>query len=363
LRKLRYFIIATGFYLLMICSLLYSSDLKTGFEFLVSTVYILIYPLVVIFFVGNISREHMRIILFSFVFGCLAYAIYIHWSFFTAGLYTSFKPAEFYDLPFRAVVMKLKYRSGHPTYISMWFLFSVLFLVHFMLEARLSLVKTIGLISMIGIFVFSSVLLSAKITFVAFFFSILLLIYLMLKNKWIILLSYSLVAVMFVFALLNISFLRARFIDEFQATELKPPVGIATNSLNIRVGIFECSKKVFSENWLIGTGVGDFQAELDKCYSSFDTNVYKESTYNTHNNFFGIAVTIGTIGLAAFIFMLFFNIRESIKLNNTMFLVFLLFVIICMLPENILSRNHGVVFYSLFCSLFMKMNMTNSYES
>lgn len=363
LYRLRYFLIGTGFYLLMICSLLYSSDLKTGFEFLVSTVYILIYPLIVIFFVGHISKAHLHLILFSFVFGCLAYAIYIHWSFFNAGLYTNFRPAEFYDLPFRSVVMTLKYRSGHPTYVSMWFLFAVLFIIHFMLEVKVSLAKRIGLLLMICIFVFSSILLSAKITVIAFFVALLLLIYLMLKNKWAVLISYVFIAVLFISALFNISFLRTRFIDEFQATELKPPVGIATNSLNIRVGIYECSKRVFRENWLIGTGVGDFQAELNKCYASFDTNVYKETTYNTHNNFFGIAITIGTVGLAVFVFMLIFNIKESVKRNNTLFLVFLLFVIICMLPENILSRNHGVVFYSIFCSLFMKVNMANSYQS
>jgi len=362
-RRLRYFLITTGFYLLMICSLSYSSDIKTGLAFLVSSAYILVYPLIIIFFVNDISKKQLNQILFCFVFSCCMYSLYIHYCFHMAGLYTTFKPAEFYDLPFRGVLMTLKVGSGHPTYISMWFLFSVLFLIHFLLENKVSHSKKIGMLFGITLLTFSSMLLSAKITVVAFFFSLLLLVYLMLKKKLIVVFVCGLITTIFVLSLLNISFLRARFIDEFKATEFKPPVGIRTNSLNIRVGIFECSKEIFKNNWLIGTGVGDAQAELNKCYSTFNTNVYKVDTYNSHNNYFGIAISTGSIGLFAFIFMLLFHIRESIKHGNTLFLIFLLFVIICMVPENILSRNHGVVFYSIFSSLFSKRNLENNHPA
>ena len=213
----------------------------------------------------------------------------------------------------------------------------------------------------LGIFAFllSTMLLSVRITVIGFFFSLLVLLYLMVKNKWAIVTSFGLLGTIFFLAIVNISFLRARFIDEFRITELKPPVGLSTNSINTRVGIYLCSMEVFSDNWLIGTGVGDVQDELNKCYTQFDTNIYKEAKYDTHNYFLFVGIASGVIGLLAFICMFGFHLKESIKQNNVLFIVFIVFVLICMLPENILNRNHGIVFYAIFSSLFMKINLEN----
>jgi O-antigen ligase len=355
--KFRYFLITAGFFLILAVSILYTSNREFGLLILVHGLYLIIYPFLFIFFVEDITKKHLQQIFFSFLTACGVYFVYIQYSFFNAGLYTNFRPAEFNELPFRDVVMTLPFGSIHPTYISMWFLFSALYLIHFLFENKTSVYVQILIIVGICVLVFSSVILSVKITMLAFFFSSLLLFYLMVKNKLVMGLSVLMIVIVFIFGVFNISFLRARFVDEFKATELKPPVGLATNSLNIRVGIFDCSVEVFKDNWLFGTGVGDSQEELNKCYTSFQTNVYKEHNYDTHNNFFDIAIATGIIGLLAFVGMLVFHISESIRYGNTLFLVFLAFMVVCMLPENILSRNHGVVFYSLFSSLFIKQNL------
>ncbi|MEJ7645950.1 MAG: O-antigen ligase family protein [Chryseolinea sp.] len=355
--RIWHFTITVGFYLLTLLSFIYTSDIEDGVRTLRYNVYLLLFPLFIILLGGNITDNYFKKICFSFVIGCAAFMVYVHCQFYGHGLYANFRPAEFNDLPFRKVLMNLPYAKTHPTYMSMWFLFSSLFLIHYTIKNRVGTYFTLLATILVCLFVASSVLVSSKIAVLAFFCSLAVLIFQAIKNKLVAIVAFFILVVVFATALFNISFLRARFIDEFRATKFKPPVGLNTNSLNVRVGIFECSKTVFINNWLFGTGIGDAQNELNKCYDNFDTNFYREGKYNTHNNYFDIAITTGVLGLAAFLFMWTFHIVQAVRNGNSLFLVFLVFVLVCMLGENILSRYNGVVFYAIFNSLFVRLNL------
>lgn len=347
--------ITVGYYVILILSLLYSSNASEGAKFVLSNSYLLIYPLIVLPFMEAISSRHLRLIHGSFVAGCVLLCMYIHYLFFRAGLYLHFRRAEYNDLPFRTVLMDNEY---HPTYVSMWLLYGSLFLILFLYQEKdISTSKRLGIVFVIGFFVITTTLLSAKIAIIAFVCGICILIFRMIANKVILALALAGLILAVFILVLNVSFLKSRFIDEFNSTELKPPIGLHTNSLNIRVGIYECSWKLFNENWLAGVGVGDTQPMLNSCYDSFDTEVYKESSYNTHNYYFFMGVSTGTVGLALFLLMQLFHLVKSIKLDNTLFIIFVVFVGVCLLAENILSRHHGVVFYSLFCSVLAKLNL------
>ena len=71
----------------------------------------------------------------------------------------------------------------------------------------------------------------------------------------------------FILSITKISFISSRIITEFQQTELSPPVGKKHNSINIRVGIYQCAFEIASSNFLLGVGFGDVQDELDSCYT------------------------------------------------------------------------------------------------
>jgi O-antigen ligase len=272
------------------------------------------------------------------------------------GLFSSFKSAEYNDLPFRTALMS---EGDHPTYVSMWYLFSCLLVLHRLFDRKSSLrMKMLGML-VILVLGSTTLLLSAKVAIVAFFMAFLLLLYLYVKRKRDLLVIYALSATIFCVSIMQVSFLRARFIDEFNVTQLKPPVGLATTSLNLRVGVYLCSWKVFMNNILIGVGIGDSQHELNSCYNQYDTNAYREGAYNTHNNYLAFAVSGGIIGLGLFLLNMGFHLNRSAALNNRLFLIFLVFFMILLIGENILSRNHGVVFYSLFCALLARQNLQN----
>jgi O-antigen ligase len=360
-KRTLYFFASIGYYLILIFSLAYTTNISAGLREVQHGVYILLFPLVFFFFLPPLSESQIRSILYSFVTSCTIYLGYLQYFFYKADLYSNYRETKIDDLPFRDVLMNLQWGSGHPTYVSMWFLFSALFLIYILLKGYIfSILKRILIIVDIFLLVITSIMLSSKITFVAFTLSVAFILFLTLKNKFWLFITLSSIGFLFFILVFNISFLKARFIDEYKITELKPPIGIQTNSLNIRVGIYECAIEVFSKNWLIGTGVGDVQDKLNKCYEKFDTDVYQKETFNSHNNYFQTALSTGIIGLISFLLMFSFNIKESVKHENTFFLVFIVFFMICMIPENILSRNSGVVFYSFFGSLFMKQNLENS---
>lgn len=360
--RLKYFLITVGFHLAMAFSLTYTSHVSEGISILVRSLPILILPLILFFFTNQISTQLLNRVLHGFLAACLIYLFYLHYEFYKAGLYLNFKPAQFYDLPFRDVILNLNYAPAHPTYASIWFLFAALFLVWQILRSpKISLLTAIYLV-LILFLVGSSVLLSSKIAILGFFISLLVLLFYHLKSLLAKLLGLTAVIVVFLLAIFNISFLKSRFIDEYNATELKPPIGLATNSLNIRVGIFQCTSQTFNDNWLLGVGLGDVQTELNECYEQFDTDVYKTDTYNSHNEYLNIVLSCGIAGLILFIAMLTFHLTDSRRNGNVLFIVFLLFMIVCMMPENLLARHHGIMFYSLFSSLFIKQNLQKAEE-
>lgn len=355
-QSVRYGLISSAFYLVMVFSLIYSSDVTTGLNFVVANAYLLLYPAFILVFGRDIQERHLNFILSLYTGACVVLAAYLHGVFFRAGLYHNFGEADYTTLPFRDVSVA---NDFHPTYVSMWFLFACLYILVFLIPRWRHLAFWIHFSGvMVVIFLIgTSILLSVKITTIAFAFACVVLIFKMLTNKVAVWLSLFLFIGAFLVAVTQLSFLRTRFVEEFKATEIAPPVGLATNSLNLRVGIYLCSWDVISQNWLIGTGIGDAQHALDDCYNSYSTNAYKERVYNTHNNYLGIAVSTGMIGLALFLFMLLFHLTRSIAYENLLFLLFLVFVMTVFMAENILSRNHGVVFYSLFCSLFTRLNL------
>lgn len=362
-KRLRFFFIATGFYWLLLASMMYTSNLTYGLHVLQHGLYLLVYPLILLVIFQSIQRLQVHLVVIAFVIATLLYSLYMHGQFLQLGLYQNYRPTEFNDLPFRLAIMSFEVGSAHPTYVSIWFFFCVLYLTDCLFSYHFSR-KWIVVIAvfLITYFIASAVILSSKISIIAFVIAQIVLLYLHIPRGMVRNVIIITILIVFTVAVFKISFLRARFIDEQTSLPLKPPVGVATNSTNIRIGIYQCALQLASDNWLFGLGIGDVQDSFNQCYEQYQTEVYKEIDYNSHNNFFDVLLSAGITALVALFIFFFVNCRDSIAKGNRMFIVTLVLLAICMMAENILSRNHGVVFYSLFCSLFMKQNMSSRDE-
>lgn len=351
------FLISILFFLPLVFSLGYSEDIKSGVKNIQHILPLVVFPLLFFFCLPSLKYKHLKIVLYSFVGACIVHITVLHWHFFDLGLYHSFQGATFYKLPFREAVFNLEYESLHPSYISLWYCFSICIVVKIANNYKLIALKLIGLLIILA-FLATIVLLSSRIGFLCL---LALAIYglTLIKNRKIMLVFGVGLLVLLALSITKISFISSRVIDEFEQTEFKPPEGKLHNSVNIRVGIYQCALTIAKSNFWLGVGFGDVQHELDKCYSQFDTDVYKTDNYNTHSYFLHVMLGAGILALGALIYMIIYFLRLAQKHNAYLYICLLIIVVLGMLFENTLSRNHGVLLFAIFNSVFVSYFQIN----
>jgi len=358
-QKIKFFLLTTGFYFWMTFSLVYTTNVNKGLSELQHGLSLFALPFVILFFINRITDKVFKIISYVFIIANFILILYLQYNFINEGLYSSIQSTTFYNLPFRDLALSLSFKDLHPTYISMWFLFSIMLLVNFFFnpKERISLFFKIAYIVLIVLFFITTIMLSSRIAIIAFIISFV--IYLLYKVKKVL----SKVGIIFIIGsifflmVFNISFLKSRLINEFKATQIAPPIGETHNSVNIRVGIYQCSWNLLHNNWITGFGVGAVQNELNNCYTKFDTDVYTKTIYNSHNQFFHIALSSGIIGLILFIIMFYSQFKLAHVNKDHLYISFLVFVFICFFAENVLVRIHGILFFAYFNTLFVKRNI------
>jgi O-antigen ligase len=149
-------------------------------------------------------------------------------------------------------------------------------------------------------------------------------------------------------------------LQEMTAANMKAPVGNNDNGTNVRSGIFSCDVQLLNENWLLGVGTGDIQAELNTCLSQYNTHVYKAFNYNTHNEYLNIWITAGLFGLLVWLLCLGYPLVQSIRQKYWLHLYFIMFMAICFVTENYLDRQMGVTFFALMQTLFFFKTIPSS---
>ncbi|PZX44227.1 O-antigen ligase [Nonlabens dokdonensis] len=124
------------------------------------------------------------------------------------------------------------------------------------------------------------------------------------------------------------------------------------NSTNIRYSIYQCVTDVIPQAGFFGYGVGDGKNKLVECYQK-DAKFLAENRYNSHNQFLGLILNVGFLGLFAFAIFLFYHLLKAFRKKNYLLIALLLFYSIVMFSENILERENGILFFAFFINLFL----------
>lgn len=364
--KLKYYytkhlLLNSLFFFLLAISLVYTSNIISGIGTVQRTLSILIFPLIIFFFNQKITLKELNILLWVFAITCLVLTIYIYGNLIVDGVFNSLleNDIKFWDNPFRDTLFGLKYVVLHPTYYSLWILFTALFLINKTFGQK-NHFKIISLIFLSIFLIVTAVLFSARGPLLGFFFAFFCMVILHLESLKYRLYFLLATIIIITVSVTQISFLRSRFIEEFEAQKFRPPVGNAHTSTNIRVGIYTCVFQIFNENKLLGVGIGDVQDELNACYKQFHTRVYEEKDYNSHSSYFNLLLSNGILGLIAFLAVLFYQTKLAYFAQSKLYLAFIILIVTCMFFENILIRMHGAVFYALFNSIFVKHILTDN---
>jgi len=221
----------------------------------------------------------------------------------------------------------------HPAYFSLHIIFSILILLEQMMDQN-----KINRVSMLLIVFFTSflALLAARMAIVSF--AIILLYFItnqLQKRKWIpnvVALTCILITFLGLIWLNPVS--RFRVIQEPQVTRLKIHQQVTQwNSVNLRLLEWQASWSIVKKSWLIGVGTGDGQDAMKRYYASFNASTMNMD-FNSHNQYFETLIELGMIGF-----------------------FILLFSLMC-LTESMLARQKGIVFFTLFQSLFLSVRFT-----
>lgn len=261
-----------------------------------------------------------------------------------------------YNIPlFRTYVFENTPIEIHPTYFSAFLLFSFTISLFFGVKKHTNKYFVFQIINILFttffIFVFISKIIIITLVFTIFVFIIRM--FLNFKRKKIIRIIIPLAIIGTLFYFGSRGLIKERF-NEIRTEINRPLVGDYHNSINIRVAIIKCSFKIVKELPFWGYGQ-DLQKKLNDCYEmNNDSDFYTLATYNSHNYYLNLILYGGWLFLPLFIFFLIHLIwKENYPI---LVLAFILQVLIINFTENFFSRQHGIVLFIYFISLFLTPN-------
>jgi O-antigen ligase len=342
-----------GMYLLQIVGLLYTENLKAGFFALEKKVCFVLLPVFLLPALQKVSYESLQglfkklgiITVVSGLVLLLAATIrYYLLGYTNAFSYESFRSYEGFS-------------TIHYVYYSMYFATGSMILLDILFEP-LSKNRT-GMIVLGCVFIFCSsvmILAGSKTGIIAFVFCSIYLLYKRTGQRKIFFLSVSLLILSLSVALYFHETTRKRFVglDENLAIlineKLIDPTKITDLNMRLLFWKIAVSKSIHDNLFIAGTGTGDVQAYLDALYIQYRLDGYLG--YDSHNQWVHTFIQLGVMGLLPMFLLFAYSLKSAYKKNDSRFVFFLIIVLLFTMTESIFELNKGIVFFSLFATLF-----------
>lgn len=238
----------------------------------------------------------------------------------------------------------------HPTYLSMYGLFSIGILFEFFTDSKkINLRTSLGFV----LIVYLSILvlhLASRISLLAL---IIVLAIIAVKSvfqyrlKSLILILPGIVIIYLLFNL-ELFAVKSRLENQI-GNPLDFKGTILSESYDQRVIAWNCSYEIIKENIWFGVGTGDATSELNRSYNDLGAFELVDKNLNSHNQYLDAMIRNGIFGLISLLILYFFG---GLKTKGKMlFVIFMVTVCVTSLTENIIDRQKGVVFFAMFNSL------------
>jgi O-antigen ligase len=346
--------VLTSFYLALLISCLFTTDKLITLKLLEQNSSFLIFPLFLILNRRFIHSSTLSLSLTFFVLSNVCLAIYVWLNIYHYGISKAFNENTYYYPILRLYFSRLT--GIHLPYLGMLFVFSSLIIVNRLLKSEkgITIKKTIEILFLLFLLI-SVFTFAARQSIVSFLLISSFLIFFNLISNLKKTVYFSAVVVISI-PLFSIPSVQNRIKEFTEAKLILPSKDQNSDQVNFRYGIYNCTLKLIQEHWKSGVGAENVQKKLNECYSSYTYkgfDDFQHKTYNTHNQFFDILLKFGVFGFLCFFVYLFWGI----KLKSDYYYIFIALSILCMLTENILDRQIGIVFFNFFNSLFFVQNL------
>jgi len=353
------------YFLIHAIGITYSDDVSAGFSNLEAKLAILFIPLVSLFLSKKIKINYM-LILKVFVLANLVASIIclLHAALNTIEINeegkiilefsawpTDIKGFSFFEL----VNMRYnKFSYGflsfihHPTYFSLYILFSIVTLVYLVRKESRYKVLYVLCIAYFAVFIWLLASRAAYISFMViagFYFIRMGIKY---NLKWMILGFVLLIAISSVIVLTNTQIKK----NIKEAVHISSDEELTKNS-DIRLWIWKASLEIWNENVLFGVGIGDADSYYTQKYQEYNLKEAVDKEYNAHNQFFDEGVKLGLLGMLVLAAWFIYTLYYSYKNNNFLLFYFILIFVINFMFEVLLNRIAAVSFFAVFYSLLV----------
>lgn len=383
-KSLRY---SSIFYVVLIFTLTYSENIEEGLSHVQKAIPFFVFPIIFLC-KKNLSNLNIRNFLLTFIFANFIFIVLLYRYFlmnFFLECYSemSLLPAYvriqyLYKLPF----YKLLWCSGggeeanifiHKVYNSMHFLLCIIAIYWVMDKFRinkttkivlyfLSLIFSLMIINMVS-------LVNLFLLLATFFIFLIFIVNKKYRVKKIIFTLLVVVFGLFIVKLWDFNFINKE--TKWLSNEIAKNSNEEFNSslsAESRIYINSCTFQIIKSNPIFGVGIGDNQKEQNNCYQSKSKNseVYINfyiDKLNAHNQYLTYFSGGGVILLVAFLFMIFYHIKEAVLRKNYFYLWFIAIVTINLMFESMFARMYGVLLFCLLQELLMNkvFNTVDSY--
>ncbi len=345
--KIKRFLINTSLYLMYLLSLFYTDSFDVAGQKLDTAITLVVFPFI-FFLLRPIDNKNSLIKKFTstyYIFSIVYSSIVV------AALFYNYGFQLYSDSWFiRNTVIEIPLIPQHPIYASLIIGLGLLFSFPYFAKRNNCLIKVqVGILNLFLIIVIVS--LASKGVIIALVLASISYMFLNLERKKTKVISIITIVLFFVISI----FYFPPFIQRFK--ELKEVGNLEIkldkySSTSIRKGIYYCSTIKISENWFFGYGIGDVQPVLNDCYKTIDDDIFNKFDYNSHNQYLGVSLSTGILGLSALLLILISNFYLAITNKDWVFLSILVLFSISFATENMLERQSGVVLFSFLLSFF-----------
>ena len=124
-------------------------------------------------------------------------------------------------------------------------------------------------------------------------------------------------------------------------------------SLSQRIEFTRASLHLIGQHPWFGVGTGDVPQAFSRAYDELHSPLKEEYRFRAHNQYLAIAVAFGLVGLAFFLFVLFYPWFASRRNHTYLYLVFLCIMLLSMFPEDTLETQAGTTLFAFFMALLL----------
>ena len=125
------------------------------------------------------------------------------------------------------------------------------------------------------------------------------------------------------------------------------------HSLTMRLEYWRVALILIGRHPIVGTGTGDVRKGFDDYYNATHSALKPEWRLRSHDQYLEIAVGFGVIGLAWFVFSIFYPGIKTKKIFTYVYFVFWMIFMLSLFTEDTLETEAGATFYAFFNSFFL----------